>query len=62
MTGDGTLAAEIQRKTDEIDSWPDWAKPYEHKVPAPPSGAHPSPPSVQRRDVDVAGSPTKYPR
>jgi hypothetical protein len=34
MTGDGTLAAEIQRKAAEIESWPDWAKPYGHKTPS----------------------------
>jgi hypothetical protein len=46
-TGDGTLAAEIQRKADEIDGWPEWAKPYDHKVPSPPpSSDRPSSASV----------------
>jgi hypothetical protein len=63
MTGDGTLAAEIQRKTDEIDSWPEWAKPYEHKAPTPPpSSNRPSSSSVHRSDADGTDLPIKYPR
>lgn len=34
VSSDGRLAAEIQRKTAEIDDWPAWAKPYEHRVTA----------------------------
>jgi hypothetical protein len=46
MTGDGTLAGEIQRKTAEIDDWPAWAKPYERQTPSnPPVAEHaPAPP------------------
>lgn len=61
MTGNRTLAAEIQRKTKEIESWPDWAKPYEHKAPTPsPSSDRSSTPSTHRNDSDVTDSPTKY--
>jgi hypothetical protein len=48
MTRNGRLGGEIQRKTAEIDDWPDWAKPYEPRpssVPAAggaPAPAHPS--------------------
>jgi hypothetical protein len=33
MNGTGTLASEIQRRTAEIEDWPDWAKPYDQLKP-----------------------------
>lgn len=43
MTGTrGDLAAEIQRKSAEIESWPDWAQPYQ-----PPSPEAPTLPNLE---------------
>ncbi len=48
-TDDGALAVAIQRKTAEIDSWPAWAKPYEHQGPSTPP-ANETPPRHHTRD------------
>ena len=51
MSGDGTLASEIQRKTAEIDHWPAWAKPYERQTPpTPPASDHASTPAGPTED------------
>jgi hypothetical protein len=57
MTGRrGDLAAEIQRKSAEIESWPDWAQPFQPPSaaapPAPPPGASERPES----DAEVHGA------
>lgn len=62
MTSDGTLAAEIQRKAAEIESWPDWAKPYEHKTPSTsPASDQASAPSDHQNNPTEADSPMEYP-
>lgn len=62
MTGDGTLAAEIQRKAAEIESWPDWAKPYERKTPSTsPASGRASTPSDHQDNPNETDAPMEYP-
>jgi hypothetical protein len=61
MTGDGTLAGEIQRKAAEIDNWPAWAKPYERQTPStPPAADHVSTPTGPDEDCGTQ-SPREHP-
>lgn len=62
MTGDGTLAGEIQRKTAEIDNWPAWAQPYEHQAPSTPlAGDRASTPVTSDEDPGGVQSPREHP-
>jgi hypothetical protein len=57
MRSDGTLAAEIQRKTAEIDDWPTWAKPYEgQSSPAPSQEDQRAPQSDQQEPAPFPAS------
>lgn len=60
MTGDGTLAGEIQRKTAEIDNWPAWAKPYERQ--APPAADGSSTPAGHHENPGGTQPPVEHPK
>jgi hypothetical protein len=61
MTGNGRLGGEIQRKTAEIDNWPDWAKPYEPQTPSDPAaGGEPPTPAHSSEDPGSRQAPKEH--
>lgn len=46
MNGKGTLGSEIQRRTAEIEDWPNWAKPFDRqpRTDVDPGSTRPRPP------------------
>lgn len=50
MNGKGSLGNEIQRKTAEIEDWPNWAKPYDRQPPTSGDRGSARPRSQQSRD------------